>query len=196
MAIFMTCLLAVAMAMGADSFERIKGRYSTARMIMLEVDIETVSEVFDSVDSASGTIIVTDDGRYRAVINDDIYLFDGLCIWEYVPANNQVTKDCLKKGETYESELGFIKDFDRHFAAQAVVKDSVYFLKKKASGYESLPDSMTVTLHDSQLALIEYFDFNDDLNRIRIISDSIRVKIDEGYFDLALPDSVEVIIVP
>jgi outer membrane lipoprotein-sorting protein len=180
----------------SDKFEDLKKQYSSARMIDLGVDIIVVSEVFGDVDTSQGRILITDDGRYSAAIEDDIYLFDGECIWEYSAENNQATKRCLKDDEAFESRLIFVKNLDRFYATSAIKADSAYHLTRLDDSDDSLPDSLTVFLGRYGLLSVEYHDLNGDLNRVRVVYEAVMDVISEELFEIKLPDSVEIISLP
>lgn len=180
----------------SDKFESVKKRYASAKMIDLGVDIIVVSDVFDDVDTSQGRILITDDGRYFAGLENDIYLFDGRCIWEYSAENNQATKKCLKENQGFESRLIFVKNLDQHYATSVVKADSVYHLSRLDDSDDSLPDSLTVYLGRNGLSSVEYYDLNGDLNRVRVVYETVMDFISEEFFEINLPDSVEIISLP
>lgn len=182
--------------LAGDNLSKIKKEYAAAEVIKLEMNIIVISSVFEDADTVMAEIVISGDGRYLAKINDDIYLFDGTCNWEYSFENAQVTKRCLKKGEIVENELFFIKDLDRFYSTTVIEKDKTYKLIRVENSKGTLPDSLTLSLDSMNISIIEYYDLNDDLNRINIISDTIFDKIDDSLFHFSLPDSVEVITLP
>ncbi len=179
-----------------DRFQEIKVEYSSAAMISFGIIITVESQIFDDIDSADGGISIARDGRYYARLNDDIYLFDGKCIWEFSDENNQATKRCLKEGEEIENRLAFIKNLDDYYETSVIEKNSIYRLIKNIENKESLPDSLMIYLEESRLSLIEYPDLNNDLNKIRILKETVSDSILHVTFEMNLPDSVEVIILP
>jgi outer membrane lipoprotein-sorting protein len=180
----------------SDKFELLKQEYASAKMVDLGVDIIITSDVFDDVDTSMGRISITDDGRYSAKIEDDIYLFDGQCIWEYSAENNQATKKCLKKDEKFESWLIFIKNLDRYYATSVIKPDEIYRLTGLGDTENDLPDSLTIFMSTYGLQAIEYYDLNGDLNRIRIVYGATMDVVVDELFEINLPDSVEIISLP
>jgi outer membrane lipoprotein-sorting protein len=180
----------------SDKFNELKKELSSAAMVRFDILITVESSVFDEIDSTYGDISVANDGRYFARLNGDEYLYDGKCIYEYSAENNQVTKRCPSEGEVVENRLGFIKNLDKYYKTTVVEQDSIYTLAKIAENEESLPDSMTIYLKGGNLARLEYYDLNDDLNKVDILSEAIFDSLKINIFELNLPDSVEVIILP
>jgi outer membrane lipoprotein-sorting protein len=195
LAFFIFSLAAIA---ADDKFESIKKDFTSAKLIRFEVAMATVSKVFDDVDSARGEILIADDGRYNARLNDDIYLFDGRCIWEISGVNRQATKQCLKEGEKFENRLFFIKELDKYFSTSVIKKDRQYQLLRNAGSDNALPDSLTVYLNKSgsNITRLEYYDLNGDLNRVYILDREFSDTVSENDFRINLPDSIEVITLP
>ncbi|UCD16886.1 MAG: hypothetical protein JSV44_10570 [Candidatus Zixiibacteriota bacterium] len=188
----------IAAAEKGDSFDRLQKEFSGAKLVSLVVLIEIKSSIFGEVDSTHGSIAIADDGRYRAQFNDDLYFFDGRCIWEYSEENNQATKDCLEEGETFENELVFLKNPGRYYQTRAVIIDSVYNLVRTGDGEGSLPDSLVLVFDRTRtsLSLIKYYDLNNDLNMVSILSHEISDSIRSGLFEVTFADSVEIINMP
>jgi outer membrane lipoprotein-sorting protein len=180
----------------ADDFEKIKKQYDSAAMVILEVDIMVESKIFNETDSSRGYIAVTEDGRYITEINNDVYLFDGNCKWEYSAENNQVTKRCPEDDETVDNRLAFIKNLDEYYKTDTIYVDSVYRLTKTGEDDESLPDTLLIYLRESRLSTIEYLDLNDDMNRVIISKQIVSDSVDADRFRINLPDSVEIITLP
>jgi outer membrane lipoprotein-sorting protein len=179
-----------------DNFEKIKKQYKDAALVELDILIIIESKIFGDVDSADGNIILAADGRYLAEINNEIFLFDGKCLWDYSIENGQATRNCLEENETFESELSFIKNLDRYYITKMQKPDSIYRMISASDENESLPDSMTVHIRKSALYMIEYLDLNNDLNQVLINSVGFSDSVNNDIFKLALPDSVEIITLP
>jgi len=179
-----------------DLFEVKKQEYSSAAMIELKINIIVLSDIFDEADTASGEIVIANDGRYRANINQDIYLYDGQCIWEYSEENAQATMDCLKEGEQFENKLVFLKNLDQYYSTHSIKENAQYLLTKRTESDGNLPDSLTLYLNNSKLAELDYHDINGDLNKIKILSEAIFNSVDSSIFMINLPDSVEIIELP
>jgi hypothetical protein len=183
---------------GDGKLDRLKKELENAALVELDIMLIIESDIFDMVDSTDGKVLIADDSRYCASLDDDIYWFDGRCISEYVAENGQVTRDCLGEAEYFESELIFIKSLDRYYKTTAIVDDSLYSLTRKDSQASSLPDSLTLIFRDkdSDNPVLEYYDLNKDLNIVDIRGRRIFDTIPDGVFDPDIPDSVEVIIMP
>jgi outer membrane lipoprotein-sorting protein len=179
-----------------DKFEKIKHEYSSAGMVSFDIEMIVESKIFDDIDSTAGEISIARDGRYYAQLNDDIFLFDGKCIWEYSTENNQATKQCLKSHEHFDSQLTFIKNLDEYYKTSVIEKDAVYRLMKIDNADESLPDTLMVYLKKTGLLKIEYLDLNDDLNKIYILQETVSDSLTNEPFKINLPDSVEIITLP
>ncbi len=181
-----------------DKIQPLMTRFSDSPMINMNILIITRSPIFGNIDTTVGDVKIAADDRYYARFNDDIYLFDGHCVWEYSADNNQVTKDCYKKGEVYENELTALKDLKAHYYLECMIPDSLYRFKVKPDQNKNLPDSLIVTLdrRPGTLAYFSYNDLNGDVNDVIMLNYEFYDKIDPADFDVKFPDSVEVITLP
>jgi len=196
--ITLAALLLIAAAEAGQKFNSLKDELARANLVELDVSIEIKSNIFGDVDSISGKIVIAEDSRYIAIMDNDKYWFDGNCISEYIWENNQVTKDCLADGEYFESELLFIKNLDRYYSTKEIKTDSLYSLIKIDSLAVSLPDSLKVIFFQDNLdvPILEYYDLNNDLNIVSINQREMFDSIPDDIFNPAIPDSVEIIILP
>ena len=191
------CLTTIT-AFSADRFSQVKNRIDSAAVVRFEVLITIESKIFNDIDSLPGLIILAEDGRYRAELNNDIYFNDGITNWEYSAENNQVTKRELLEGEEIGNQLSFFKNLDSFYKTSIIEQGLIYKLIKIDGSDEALPDSLTVKLDktESKIFKIEYFDINDDLNSVYMLKENYEDKIEEDLFIFDLPDSVEIITLP
>ncbi len=173
-------------------------RFSDAVMIKMQLLIVTRSPIFGNIDTTVGDVKIAADDRYCARFNDDIYLYDGDCIWEYSAENNQVTKDCYDDGEVFENELTALKNLKEHYNLDCMIPDSLYRFYIKPNQNKSLPDSLVVTLDriPGNLACISYNDLNGDINDIIMLDYEFLDEAITTDFQVNFPDSVEIITLP
>jgi len=200
--LFIMTIISLAAA-GQETIDRscfgfVKAGYKDAGQINMDIGLVVESKVFDDVDSIGAQVTVVADGRYRADIGDDIYMFDGRDIWEYSAENNQATVRSLKDGEQYDNRLIFLTDFDKCFETREILPDSIYALYRRPDTDRALPDSMVAYINcpEATIFRLEYHDTNGDLNRIHFLSVTLTDTISSGLFDIGLPDSVEIITLP
>lgn len=193
---YILILLAVGISANGSSLDSVISKYSEAKMLIFDVRIIVFSDIFEDTDTTEGNIVIADDGRYAADIGDDLYVFDGRCIWEYSSENNQATRNCLKPGEMFENELFFIKNLEKYYKTVSEEKDTLFLMVRKDSLHSQLPDSLYLTLNNSRLTTLKYYDLNHDKNLVHILSDSIFEAVIPSAFDINLPDTVEVITLP
>jgi outer membrane lipoprotein-sorting protein len=182
----------------ADKFETIKNKLELSTLVHLEVIITVESKIFNDIDSTYGDIYFATDGRYLARIGDDLYLNDSLYQWEYVSENNQVMRRSLKNNGRSDNHLVFYKNLDAYYRTKTISPDYQYRLYKSNKSDDALPDSMTIFLEkeNSRISRFEYYDLNEDLNKIYIVTESYSDKIPNYLFDMDIPDSAEIIILP
>jgi outer membrane lipoprotein-sorting protein len=177
-----------------DAFEKLKKEYGQAKLVEFDVDIIIVSEIFDDADTSVARIFIADDERYRADINDDIYMCDGDYFWEYSKENEQVTKKAFDKNSS-QNALTFFKNPDKYYKTEILKHNKKYSIMK-ISDDDALPDSALIYIDNGELVSIEYYDINDDLNKISFKNIIVSDTIDEQIFRQNWPDSVEIITLP
>ncbi len=190
LAIISLCVTATA---EKEPFEQIKDRLATAQCVRLEFLNVIYSDIFDLVDSTYGYACLASDGRYRVTIGTDTYLFDGEYLHSYSEENNQVVVEPYYSD--MESEITFITRLDDLYTT-AKTDDPERFhltLRKKTEG--ELPDSMTVMIDpvDRLISRLEYYDINDELNLIILLSQELDSLCNESDFSPNFPDSVEIL---
>jgi len=183
---------------GDDLLENIKKDWSAAKLIRFDVLIAIQSEVFNTVDSTSGNIVIAEDGRYRANIGDELSLFDGKCIWEVSFANLQAICQCLKEGERFENRLIFLKDINSYYRTASSIKGDGYLLVKNQGIGEALPDSINLYLDRKagRVSFLEYYDLNSEKNTVFLHDVKLQSVVEDVIFKYVPSDSIEVITLP
>jgi hypothetical protein len=189
------CCLAVPSVRAEDSFGRIKKHLAEAACCRFEFLNLLSSEVFDRVDSVFGTAAMARDGRYRVTVNSDSYLYDNTNVYSYSAANNQLVIERPGPGSVNSDQISFVTRLDEWYRTFTVKSDSLYRLVRKDKVAGDVPDSMLVRIdpvHD-RIREIQFYDVNDDLNRVIILKQNTDPQCDERRFVPDFPDSVETI---
>ncbi len=189
------CCLGLGAAFSADSFEQIKKAMAEAGCNRFEFLSVVESDIFDTVDSTAGVACIARDGRYSVTIGTDQYLYDGEYLYSFSGINNQVTVERVDPRTVAGEEISFVTRLDEFFSTSQTSVPGQYRLVKTAGDAENLPDSMLVTITTEPLGLsrIEYYDLNDELNRIIFLSQRTDAECDSTRFLPVFPDSAEVI---
>lgn len=182
-----------AVVSAGDRFETIKDRLADATCVELEFLSVVESDIFETVDTAVGRAYIAADGRYRVSIGPDEYLFDGRSLYSYSRPNAQVVIEPSTGSGSAGEEVSFLTGLDEHYRADPIEPGKRYRLIRRDGVASSLPDTMTVMLHPDSLWFesLEYFDVNDELNRIVIRQQKLYETCDTSRFAPAYPDSVE-----
>jgi len=185
-------VLLLSTARAGDSFEKLKDKLAGAKCVRLDFLSIIESDIFERIDTTPGTAYIAADGRYVVVLGEDEYLYDLELLYSYSKVNNQVTIEKIdsRTGE----DVVFVLSLDSLYDSFAVKKDHEYRLVKKDSIFESnIPDSMLLYMDQEKLVLreIEYFDINEELNRIVFLKQETGSVCDESRFKPQFPDSVE-----
>ncbi len=179
-------------------FEQLAGQYNTTPQTTVDFRHIVVSEFFGTADTVAGSIVFASDGRYTTRLGGDEYLFDGKCLWEYSKLYGQATRNCLKPGQRLDDSFLFFKHFNEYYDINTVRPDSIYRLTIHKDYRGKAPDSMVVTLNPSAKHIIsmEYYDINEELNRILLGAETTSDSINSALFTPTFPDSTEIIEIP
>jgi len=189
--ILLTLVLSLSLARAEDSFEELKKKLAGAECIRFDFLSIIESEIFDRTDTAQGTVYIAADNRYRVVLSNDEYLYNGEFLYSYIRDNNQVTVE-KNTGWTGE-DIVFITRLDSLYISNTILKDNEYRLMKKDSLAESaIPDSLRLFLDPALLLLkeVRYFDVNEELNRLIFLRQDTDASCGEQLFLPDFPDSV------
>lgn len=186
-------LAIVTAASAGDRFETIKNSLADATCVELQFLSIVESDIFETVDTATGQAYIAADGRYRVSIGPDEFLFDGSALYSYSRPNAQVVIEPSTGGGSAGEEVSFLTGLDEHYRSAPLEPGKKYRLIRRDGLTSSLPDTMTVTLHPDSLWFegMEYLDVNDDLNRIVILQQKLYHTCDSNRFAPVYPDSVE-----
>ncbi|MCK4460705.1 MAG: outer membrane lipoprotein carrier protein LolA [candidate division Zixibacteria bacterium] len=182
-------------AQADDDFDRIKNRLAEAGCVRLEFVSIIESEIFDLVDSMRGTACLASDGRYYVTLGPDNYLYDGRLLYSFSHENNQVLIEEVGDTTDYGREITFVTRLDEFYETIFLPTRNRYRLFLRSGITGDLPDSMTVVIDGDPLAIrrIEFYDINDEFNRIELLSRQLDSVCADDDFIPAFPDSAETV---
>lgn len=188
-------LVVLASQATADAFDKIKKDLSTAQCITVSFISVLESSIFESVDSTAGTAQIAADGRYFIKLGEDIYLATAEELFSYSAGNNQVTVEPIDPTAIANTEITLLRSLDESYNSTILTSDSVYRLIRRSETASGLPDSLVVFLNPDRTLIdrLEYFDINEELNRILIRELATSSACDSSLFVPAFPDTVEII---
>ena len=177
----------------ADTFDQIKQAYRKADCVKVTFLSVIESSIFDTVDSLSGRAVISSSGKYAVELGEDRYVFDGTDLYSYSHDNNQIVIERVDPEDRFGTEVSFITRLDEIYKTTILRPDSTYRLVKSAQGYINVPDSLVVTIdrQKGKIRAIEYFDVNEEKNRIVFKEQSVTGGCDSSTFVPEFPDSVE-----
>ena len=187
-------LLWVGAVYADDGFEKLKAKLAGAKCVRFDFLSILESDIFEGVDTTLGTAYLAADGRYFVTLGEDEYLYNLKLLYSYSKVNNQVTVE--KMDDRTGEEVVFVMQLDSLYNSTPIKKNFEYHLVKKDSVFESnIPDSMLLFMDPDRLVLqkIEYYDVNEELNRVVFLKQVLEPACDESRFQPQFPDSVEII---
>ncbi|HUV30465.1 MAG TPA: outer membrane lipoprotein carrier protein LolA [Acidobacteriota bacterium] len=177
----------------ADRFDAIKARLAEAGCVTLEFLSILESEIFDETDTIAGEAVVSADGRYVVDLGGDRYLYDLTSLYSYSAENNQVTIESVRGGGASGREISFITRLDQYYETRVISSGRAYRLIRLSPDMQNIPDSLVLTIRPDSSVLdeIQYFDVNEELNRIVFLRLETGTSCPDSLFKPAYPDSVE-----
>ncbi|NOY88641.1 MAG: hypothetical protein GXO93_04515 [FCB group bacterium] len=175
----------------ADSFQKLKDKLNRKGCFYFEFINLIESDIFDQVDTTYGSAFFASDGRYNIKMGDEQYLYDLKKTYEYSRSNNQVIiEDPDSSGL---DEMIFLTKLDKIYKTFIIKSNKKYRLLKKSDISGDYPDSMIVIIDKEKVKLkqIDYFDVNDELNKIIFLKQKYNLPCDHNLFEPQFPDSVE-----
>jgi hypothetical protein len=188
---FVILILLLPICLLADSFDDIKKDLSKDgcwQFVFVDI-IE--SDIFNSIDTTFGEAYMASDGRYYIKTNEDFYIFDHNYYFSYSPESNQLIIE-KKQGEQ-DDDFSFITNFDKYYETHILIENHSFKLYKKKNITGDIPDSMEVFIksEEKRLDRIEYYDINEELNRLIFIKQSYIDSCLDSQFIPIVPDSTE-----
>ena len=188
------CLLVEAGSSAPDRLDILKQQFTHADCVNFRFLSIVESGIFDRSDTAEAEATIAEDGRYLINLGRDQYLYDLEYLYSFSCDNNQVTVEKVNGVEAYE-ELSFVKRLDEFYRSFVLKPDSKYRLLRLSAEESNIPDSLLLFLRSDSLILdrIEYYDINEELNRIIFLEQTVNETCPDTPFVPNYPDSVEVI---
>lgn len=188
--------LATAVSDGAeDRFVVVKQEMSEAPCYEIKFLSIVESDVFNSVDTTEGEAYIALDGRYSVEIGGDRYVYDREFLYTYSKEQNQVTIEAFDYRNAPVEEVTFIVRLDEYYQTSVIEKNREYRLLRIDSTAADLPDSLRLFLKPgkSEIERLEFFDLNEDLNRIVFRSQKAKSECKDKELYLDYPDDASVI---
>jgi len=175
----------------ADSFQKLKDKLNQKGCFYFEFINLIESDIFDQVDTTYGNAFFASNGMYNIKMGDEQYLYNLKKTYEYSQSNNQVVIE--NPDSSNLEEMIFLTKLDKYYKTYIIKPDQKYRLLKKSDIKGDYPDSMIVMIDREKVKLkqIDYFDVNNELNRIIFIKQRYHMKCDDNTFEPQFPDSVE-----
>ena len=190
-----SCLMLFWCVAGADDFDKIKSDLSRVGCHDFEFIAVLESDIFDQIDSTFGAAYIASDGRYSLEIADESYVYDLEYVYSYSESSGQVIIEKAGDSAPAGEEFSFIMFLDECYDTYNTETKNRYRLIKHSDASVAYPDSLTVLIDSELLQLkhFEYFDVNEELNRIELLKQQYWPECDSGRFVPDFPDSAEVI---
>jgi len=194
-AVVTASLLAGSVSLAEDRLDEVKKSMSEAACYEIKFLSIVESDVFNSVDTAEGEAYIALDGRYSLDIGPDKYAYDREFLYSYSREQNQVTIEPFDYRNAPVEEVTFIVRLDSYYQTEVVKKDREYRLTRIDSTSADLPDSLRLFLKSgkAEIERLEFYDLNEDLNRIVFRSQKAKSKCSEKKLFLDIPDEAGII---
>ena len=176
----------------SDALEAVKAKFSNGDCSHFEFANIIESKIFGVIDTIHGSAYIAQDGRYNIEIGSDVFLYDGSLLYTYFLETNQLIIEKPDSGILVSDEISFVIKLDEWYDSKANSKNS-FALTKKEGVKGDIPDSLELitNIADSSIVEIRYIDINEDLNRVKFLSQKTDSSCSAKGFKPDFPDSVE-----
>ncbi|MCP4566380.1 MAG: outer membrane lipoprotein carrier protein LolA [FCB group bacterium] len=158
----------------------------------------THSEIFQSVDTLSGSLWAGGNGRFRLDMPGQIIVSNGTLYWSYSEENQQVMVDSVVKMGAW-NPLTLLYDPEGVYRCQGQSQDSAQ-LEFSMIALDSLTEPQTFSLlvsnKDYRPLQVVYFDDNDSRIEVRLEGYSRLENLPDSLFEFKPGPKVEIILMP
>lgn len=182
----------------ADPMDRLTEELRSAGCISIDFVSIVTSDIFESVDSVSGTANLARDGRFHVRLGDDWFVQDSASLTSYNSNQHQVTIEQRPPDSSHAHEVTFLTRLDQWFDSRILQSQKQYHLRRKRTAPASLPDSLSVWLSNDRKRL-ERFTFRDengDVHTIVIQQMHLSATCKTGQFLPAIPAGADIVRLP
>jgi outer membrane lipoprotein-sorting protein len=178
-----------------DPLQVTMNRLSGAECCRFEFVAILESDVFDSIDSTTGTALIGADDRYDIRLGPDRYLRTDEFLYSYSGENEQVTLERVESAAAIGEAISFITNLDRYYQIIASTSSpGTYLLNRHPGSNSTLPKVIVLTTTESgEIDRLVYVDDNGDTNRIVIATTSVQLVCDSAAFVPDFPETTEII---
>ncbi|RKX24595.1 MAG: hypothetical protein DRP45_07855 [Candidatus Zixiibacteriota bacterium] len=179
---------------GEDNFDLIKESLSEADCCRFDFLSIIESDVFETVDTTTGSAYLADDGRYSVTVGPDSYYNTGSRLYCYSRLNNQVTVERADSG-LVQGNISFVTRLDEYYETSIIDVNKEYQLSRITHDKMGIAETLTVVIdcERHRLSELRFLDHNAELNRIVILNQETDSECDEQMLAPDYPDSVEVV---
>jgi len=182
-------------SLAEDRLDQVKKSMSESQCYEIKFLSIVESDVFNSVDTTEGEAYIANDGRYSVEIGTDRYVYDREFLYSYSDEQKQLTIEPFDYRNAPIEEVTFIVRLDEYYETHVVEKDRQYRLLRIDTTAADLPDSLMLFLEAKKAKIdrIEFFDINEDLNRIVFRSQKAKSKCSDKKLFIKYPDDASII---
>lgn len=183
-----------------DVLERVKKRYDAIDDAQLRFSQKTRFELSKVEQNVSGTLWMKKNNRYRVETGDQTIVTDGVTVWSYSAANNQVLIDRFKMDENSISPERILMHSPTEYTPSILGKDKigktdVLVLKLVPRNDQSMIKTMKVWVDNATWLIkkVEILDVNGKQTEYLITDLHINSGVKDSLFTYQIPEGVEVV---
>lgn len=183
-----------------DVLERVKKRYDAIDDAQLRFSQKTRFELSKVEQNVSGTLWMKKNNRYRVETGDQTIVTDGVTVWSYSAATNQVLIDRFKMDENSISPERILMHSPTEYTPSILGKDKigktdVLVLKLVPRNDQSMIKTMKVWVDNATWLIkkVEILDVNGKQTEYLITDLRINSGVKDSLFTYQIPEGVEVV---
>jgi len=178
--------------------KKVKDTYQDLRTVVIEFEQDFKWKLAGTNQTVNGKIIIKDNVKYHVEIDNNTIVTDGVTIWNYSKANNQVI---IKNAEKADADqlpskilLKYAEDYNVTLVGEERLQNTeCYVLLFKSKTGDDYYQQMKawISKKNWMTAKIEQIDINQNVNTYLIRSVQTNTPIDDSNFIFRTPKGVE-----
>ncbi|MBN2092412.1 outer membrane lipoprotein carrier protein LolA [candidate division KSB1 bacterium] len=186
-------------AMSAKNIvKKVKDTYQDLRTVVIEFEQDFKWKLAGTNQKVNGKIIIKDNVKYHVEIDNNTIVTDGITVWNYSRANNQVI---IKNSEKADADqlpskilLKYAEDYNVTLVGEERLQNTdCYVLLFKSKTGDDYYQQMKawISKKNWMTSKIEQTDINQNINTYLIRSVQTNTPIDDSNFIFRTPKGVE-----
>lgn len=173
--------------------EKLYRHYNNSDRLYLQFEQKTFHTVFKKTEQVRGEFWA-EAGRYRLSLPDRLEVYDGTCLWVYVPSEKEVRKQKTAKVESPFRPKEILAKLKKEFLAELVKQEKeAVILRLVPKLREAAEPPVLLTFHPKSLLISSMvWEEAGDSVTVKFLRTARNMKVNPKKFAFEIPSGVKV----